>query len=234
MLNNIIAIGGLKNSGKDEIANMLNYILSVPKFLQNYNAYTLLKNIKFDSGYKITSFAHPLKRTVAALLNIDINKFNDRDFKENYYIYFPELKITNHPDWNLVISDNKFSKSISNKDLSFLQENYITIRQLLQVFGTECMRAIFGNKLWILSTLREGNKLIISDLRFKVEAEAVKEKGGILIYINRKGCTIGNHISEQEIYELYKNNSFDYVINNNKSLEDLFNNIKIIVNQIKK
>lgn len=32
----IIAISGLKNSGKDTVADMLQYLLTVPKVLRNY------------------------------------------------------------------------------------------------------------------------------------------------------------------------------------------------------
>jgi len=34
--NKLIAIGGLKNSGKDEVSKMLQYCLSVPKVLRQY------------------------------------------------------------------------------------------------------------------------------------------------------------------------------------------------------
>ena len=97
--------------------------------------------------YTITSFAHPLKRTLAALLNISIDKFEDRNFKERTYIYFPLLYLTTTPESDKILSDNKFSKAIAIKDFSFLQTYYITIRQLLQCFGTEIMRGYFGDNL---------------------------------------------------------------------------------------
>lgn len=223
---NIIAIGGLKNSGKNEAANMLQYCLNSPKFMHHFWCYKLFRGV--FNGYRITSFAHPLKRTLAALLNVPIEMFDLRSFKENTYIYFPTLTMTDHPNSDLVISDNKFSRAIMNKDFSFLTNNYITIRQLLQCFGTEIMRGLFGDNLWILSTLKESGKLIISDLRFKVEAEALKQLNGTLIYINRVGCVPGNHASEKESIELLNTNQFDYVINNDGSLRDLFNKIKAL------
>lgn len=39
----IIAIGGLKNSGKDTAAKMLQYLLNFPKFLRTYKCYTIFK-----------------------------------------------------------------------------------------------------------------------------------------------------------------------------------------------
>ena len=224
---NLIAIGGLKNSGKDEASRMLRYCLNAPKFLRNYWCYKHFNKI-ISGKYTITSFAHPLKRTLAALLNIPIEKFENRNFKEHTYIYFPLLQLTTNPELDKVLSDNKFSKAVAAKDFSFLQTHYITIRQLLQCFGTEIMRGYFGDNLWILATIIGQHNLIISDLRFKVEAEAIHNNKGKIIYINRNICIPGNHASEREIVELKENKIFDYIINNNGTLKDLFNNINKI------
>ena len=226
MIPHIIAIGGYKNSGKNEAASMLEYLLNSPDFMHTYKCYTLFHKWFVNKKYKITSFAYPLKRTLAALLNVDIKRFEDRKFKEYYYVYFPDLRITDIPDNRKILSDGKFTKMINNRDLSFLKTHYITIRQLLQVFGTEIMRNLFGDKLWILSTLNEKTNLIVSDLRFKVEYESVKENFGQCILIDREGCNPGNHASEKEIEDLYKNDKFDWIIRNDGTLEDLFNNLK--------
>ena len=57
---NLIAIGGLKNSGKDEASRMLQYCLNAPKFLRNYWCYKHFNKI-ISGKYTITSFAYPLK-----------------------------------------------------------------------------------------------------------------------------------------------------------------------------
>ncbi len=226
---NLIAIAGYKNSGKDTAANMLQYLLNSPKIFHSYRCYKLFKPFFKKGKYEITSFAYPLKRTLAALLNVPIEKFNDRNFKENYYIYFPTFTITNFPEFDKVLNDSRFSRLVNNKDLSFLKTHYITIRQLLQVFGTECMRNIFGDKLWILSTLKN-TPIIISDLRFKIEAQIVKEHDGKIIYISRDIAKPGNHASEKEIAEMAKTEGYyDVIINNNTTLEDLFNQLKAII-----
>ena len=224
----IIAIGGLKNSGKDTAAKMLQYLLNFPKFLRTYKCYTIFKTFSNWGKFKLTSFAHPLKRTLSALLNIPIKKFEDRKFKEETYIYFPTMDITTAPNTSQIVSANKFTKQISAKDLSFLKSNYITIRQLLQVFGTNVMREIFDDNIWINLTTRDSfyNNLIISDLRFNVEYEAIKNLKGCFIYIERPNCEVGNHASEQEVYKLAQDNKFDIKIQNTGSLESLFNAIK--------
>ena len=233
MQNKIIAVAGYKNSGKNTVASMLQYLYNSPKFLHNYIGYKLFAKFYTKGNFKVTSFAYPLKRTLSALLNIDISKFEDRIFKETYFIYFPDLIITNKPDCAKVISEGKFSRMVNNKDLSFLKTNYITIRQLLQVFGTECMRDTFGDKLWILSTLKQKGNLIISDLRFKVEYESIKNLGGITILVNNPNCKPGNHASEQEILELSMSNKFDVVIQNDgNNIKNLFNEVLYMYNNI--
>ena len=47
-------------------------------------------------------------------------------------------------------------------------------------------------------------------MRFKVEAEMVKERKGTVIYIDRPGCEVGNHQSEREAFELYQEGKCDY------------------------
>lgn len=224
----MIVIGGLKGVGKDTTAGMLQYLINSPKCLHSYKLYKLIGGL-FKRPYKVTSFAYPLKKTLASFLNIDTELLNNRAFKESTYIYCPTLTITDNPeDRKRIISDYKFNKYLNQDNYSFLQDSYITIRQLLQCFGTNIMRKFFGDKIWIVSTLKTDN-IIISDLRFKAEAEECKKRGATLIYISRPSCSPGNHQSEKEVIELYKNNKFDHVIDNNGTLEDLFYKVKQLV-----
>lgn len=84
---------------------------------------------------------------LSVLLNIDRKKFDDRDFKENYYINLKKLYITNskHAPELMKLSDNKFSKLIQNGSINI--NNYLSIRQLMQYFGTEVMRKYFGKDI---------------------------------------------------------------------------------------
>jgi hypothetical protein len=66
-------------------------------------------------------------------------------------------------------------------------------------------------------------------MRFKVEAEMVKERKGTVIYIDRPGCEVGNHQSEKEAFELYQEGMCDYVIHNDGTLKDLFEKCKDIL-----
>lgn len=227
-MNNIpyYAVAGLKNSGKNTAAEMLTYCLNTPKFLHKYCFYRIFKYIK--GRYKLISFAKPMKEMLAVLLNVSVDKFENREFKDNTYIYFPELKLDKNPPPEQKLSSNTFNRLLTINDYSFLKCKYVTIRQLMQCFATNIMRNIFGNELWILSTLKR-KYLVISDLRFKIEEEEIHKQNGKIIYIKRDSCIPDNHASEQEVLSLYKNNAFDFIIDNNKSKKDLFNSITTLI-----
>lgn len=230
MSNEIIAISGLKGSGKNEASNMLHFLLTVPKWMRYYWIYKL--EIRWEEDWHITSFASSLKTMLASLLKVPVCQFEDRDFKENHCIDFNEFKIVRKEDVpkEKLLSDHKFSKL--NILANPIYNDYcLTIRQLMQSFGTQLMRTYFGDDIWIKSTLTSYSEdnLIISDLRFKIEYEHIKNRNGKIIYIAREGCNPGNHASEKEVIELLNDAKFDYVIDNNGSLEQLFNNLKEVV-----
>ncbi len=65
------------------------------------------------------------------------------------------------------------------------------------------------------------SKWLVTDVRFENEAEAIKERGGILLRINRNVDT-GTHPSETSLDD-YK---FDYTISNKGSMEDLVTSVR--------
>lgn len=228
---NLIAISGVRYSGKDEVAKILQYCLSVPKIFRQYWLYKLIGKI-IPKKWKIIAFADPLKKMLAILLNISVEKFNDRAFKEDVCIDLNTL------DYSLsaftkdkhLLSDSKFTKMTKELNLDIL--NYdLTIRQLMQYFGTNVIRTFFGENVWINSTLRHASRrTIISDCRFINEAQAIKDKDGTIIYVERPGIGFGQHQSEKEMWQMLKKGIYDQVITNDGNLEDLFNKIKNLCN----
>jgi hypothetical protein len=174
-----------------------------------------------------------MKEALSVLINVPVEKFNDRDFKENWYINLQSIHITAFPDNNLMITDKQLSRMIESKKLNVISNYYISIRQLLQIFGTEIIREYFGNNFWVLRTLSDKDNIIISDLRFINEYEQVKNNNGIVIYIDRNQIP-GSHRSESEVIELFQNNKFDYIINNDGSIENLFNKVSDLASKILK
>ena len=101
-----------------------------------------------------------------------------------------------------------------------------TVRELLQGIGQGLRDAIDPN-LWvkILFANTEGwTNYIIADVRYPNEIKAIKERNGILLRIDRKGAGAGNHSSETALDD-YK--EWDVHIENNNSIEDLFEAMRI-------
>lgn len=226
---NIISFGGFRNTGKDTSALMLQFMLNTPSI---FHYYWIFKHFNFLGKFgkwKVTSFAKPLKEVLSIILGIPIEKFEDRDFKENYCVDLNTLKIEKvNPVTTPLMSDKFFSKVAKELDVNTIKRHCITIRQMLQYVGTECLRRLVSEDIWINATLKKNN-IIISDLRFRREFEALDNHKSFRILIERPGCNPGNHPSEKEILELKANRNFEGYVNNNGTLKDLFYKIKKLI-----
>lgn len=103
-----------------------------------------------------------------------------------------------------------------------------TVRELLQGIGQGLRDAIDPN-LWVkilFANTEDWSNYIIADVRYPNEVYAIKERNGVLIRIDRKGAGAGNHSSETAL-DNYK--EWDVHIENNGSIEDLFEAMKIFI-----
>lgn len=101
-----------------------------------------------------------------------------------------------------------------------------TVRELLQEVGQGLRDAIDPN-LWIkalFANTEDWSNYIIADVRYSNELEAIKERDGVLIRIDRNGAGAGNHSSETALDDY---NDWDVHIENNGSLESLFETMRI-------
>lgn len=101
------------------------------------------------------------------------------------------------------------------------------VRHLLQLFGTELCQGVCGKRVWvdlleleILDHFRDNpwGGVIVSDVRFDQEGEAVARWGGAIIDVRRDNV-VGSaaHASEQGISQKYINTT----IHNDSTLEHL-------------
>jgi hypothetical protein len=99
------------------------------------------------------------------------------------------------------------------------------IRDLLQRFGTEVGREMFGDDIWVNIAINEAlkhEKAIFTDCRYPNEAEAVRAIGGQIWKIERDGVEPANsHTSEHAMIDY----SIDRKISNNGSLDELNNQL---------
>lgn len=113
-----------------------------------------------------------------------------------------------------------------------------TIRDVMQVLGTDLLRQGFNNNIHVAATLgsiKENEKVIITDMRFTNELKAVKDRGGITIRVNRD---ILNETPYQKAYrETHEHESetaldnaeFDYVIENKGTIPELAEKVREIL-----
>ena len=122
-----------------------------------------------------------------------------------------------------------------------------TLREVLQIVGTELLREGFNKNIHVASTManiKDKDNVIITDMRFPNEMEAVKKRGGITIRVNRPcnicggsgyhkmSCPVsksGEHLSETSLDKA----EFDYIIDNNSDIESLIKKVKQILKKEK-
>jgi dephospho-CoA kinase len=96
------------------------------------------------------------------------------------------------------------------------------VRRLLQVMGSEVGRDMIDPQIWVeitLGTAHRKDKIVISDVRFRNEAEEIKYKGGQIWRISRidRDAPVNVHRSETDMDTW----NFDQYIANNGTIEDL-------------
>lgn len=99
------------------------------------------------------------------------------------------------------------------------------IRSLLQRLGTEAGRETLWDNIWVdaaLTGVSVDDRVVVTDVRFPNEADAIKRRGGVMVRVNRDGNGPATdkynnvHKSETSLDD-YK---FDYIITNSFMVVD--------------
>lgn len=109
----------------------------------------------------------------------------------------------------------------------------VTNREILQILG-QSLRDNLSPDVWVnalFATYSSNENWIVTDVRMPNEAKAIKDRGGIIIRVNRNTEYNDNHISETAL-DNYKD--FDFVIDNNEGLEKLVKKVLCIWKSITK
>lgn len=113
-----------------------------------------------------------------------------------------------------------------------LKQNSQEARRLLQRFGTEVGRDMFGPDFWVnqgMSNVSKFDKKVFTDVRFPNEYRAIKAREGIILRIIKPGTgAVNPHASETAL----DNFSFDATIINDGSKQDLYNKIDKVIKEL--
>jgi hypothetical protein len=235
----LIGISGKIGNGKDLLFDVINYIVT-EDYWTSFEHY-MHESTPVDLVYQNKKFAGILKDIACKLIGCNVSQLEDRKFKE---------KELGEEWWYCVADDGSYIPYVQNlhegKVVNLVK---LTPRKLLQLLGTEAGRQIIHPNIWVNALFADYKKewngktffahgigrevrenvfpnWIITDVRFPNEAKAVKDKGGIMIRINRPGTEShcgGQHLSETSLDAYDK---FDYLIENDGTVQDLIDKVK--------
>jgi hypothetical protein len=211
----IIGISGYSGSGKDTVGAIIQYIfankqkplsLPVEKMVTDMDEFGLF--LESESEWEIKKFAGKLKDIASHLTGIDIEDFEDQEFKKT---------------------------NLGREWWTTCDEGWqpMTVREFLQKLGTDALRTGLHPNVWVnalMADYDEDSNWVITDTRFPNEAMAIKEKGGIIIRIDRPGFKpINDHPSEIALNGW----NFDYKIANVSDLISLTFTVETILKHAK-
>lgn len=113
-------------------------------------------------------------------------------------------------------------------------------RQLLRWLGIHVFRNQFKDSFWLdylkfsyeeIRTKNPNVLVVVSDVRFQDEIDMIKKLGGKIVKINRENRILNSNDieSDNRFIEL---TGFDFYINNDSTLEDLYHNIETMVKSL--
>jgi hypothetical protein len=153
-------------------------------------------------GFRVVPFAQPLKRIVATLLT--------------------EAGYSGIDAWKFVTD-----AAAKARPLELIPGNP-TPRRLLQITGTEWGRGLVHEDLWVELWRRQverhlgiGYHVVADDLRFPDEAAAVRELGGLVLYLERPGVAVDLQVVSHASEGALPRTAADWVMSNDSTIQEL-------------
>lgn len=221
----IIGINGKIGSGKDTVGKIIQYLqchntgeITIQDVMSNPEHEWWLEE---QSKFEIKKFAGKLKQIASLLTGIDVEKFEDQEFKK-----------TN-------LSDEWSYLQQSGRSKVWLP---MTVRELLQKLGTEAMREGLHTNVWVNALFADYQPIgwepedvsnwIITDMRFPNEMEAVVEKNGITIRVVRDYALRGGPEDPKNLHPsetALDGHTMHYEIINDGTIEDLVEKVREVL-----
>lgn len=108
----------------------------------------------------------------------------------------------------------------------FLRDYGMTVGEFQQKLGTDAIRNHLAKNAWVIAAFASVNrdsKWVFTDIRFPNEAQAIRDRGGILVRVNRKqrGQLCGRSEKHESETALDGWRDWDFVFDNDGTLEQL-------------
>jgi hypothetical protein len=216
----LIALTGKKQVGKDTSF----------KFIQE-----LMREgpLQYINAVQRWAFADKLKDVTADLFGLDRAKFDGTDLEKDSPTHLKWENVSSALYYDFFGEEEPYIQATGGIN------EFVTHRELLQLFGTNACRGIMSN-LWpeYLRRSIENSQAainVVTDARFPNEIEMLREMGGYIVrlYRNTGSNLATNHPSETAL-DKYRDVWFDFVIgdNGNRTMGDLKESWRIILQNI--
>ncbi len=125
---------------------------------------------------------------------------------------------------NVNVGHGRLAWAVHGLGYENAKRTYPEVREFLQRLGSGA-REVFGDTFWIDRVMepailrsKAGLHTVIPDVRYRNEADTIRESGGIVINITRPGYHGNGHVTETELND-YEH--FHAVVDNNGSIVEL-------------
>jgi hypothetical protein len=106
----------------------------------------------------------------------------------------------------------RLSQLLRDSDWRTVKDNYPEVRRLLQVLGTDVARELWNEDFWLRTLVERihdlrNERIVVDDVRFANETEAIHELGGFIVRIDRphrghlEGSDLGDFVAYDPHYE---------------------------------
>lgn len=188
--------------------------------------------IGVDNRCICIAFADSCKQICSEIFGIPLSRFYYD--KENAWVCINNgFKFTeNRPYYGITTADEFYN--YRERMLASGSEIWMSLRELLVYVGTYVLQEAFGRNIFVnnveksvrksMSNIDYLNYAIFTDVRFPHEVEYIKDHNGVIINIIRKSANAKrlNNIAE---HSLDDEEGYDFTVENNGTMEDLFNSV---------
>jgi hypothetical protein len=165
-----------------------------------------------ERGFVKLSLADPLKDAFCILFQTDRETLDELKNDPNAY-----TSLQRYED---------LDRDGSNENVKLF--TYRTVRETLQVLGSEVGRDLFGEDFWIKQLVRNigkfstGTDIVVPDCRFENELKQILNMGGKTIRVRRPGYDSDGHVSEVRPHP----GLITWGLDNNGTVQDLYDRLE--------